>query len=91
MTISRDELALLVSGAMHEACLAIEAVAGRRLTTTEASAMGAAFKTALLMAVDRAVPKAPLPPPAPAPRAPRPFQPMATQEFRAVGKDVGEK
>jgi hypothetical protein len=86
--ISRDELALLVSGAMHEACSAIEAVAGRRLTSTEASAMGAAFKTALIVACDRSSAKAPLPPPAPGPRPPRPFNPLATQELRAVPKDA---
>ena len=88
MTISRDELALLVSGAMHEACLAIEAVAGRRLTSSEATAMGTAIKTAMLLVAARAVPQAPLPPPAPGPKPPRSFNPMATQELRAVPKDV---
>lgn len=88
--ISREELALLVSGAMHEACSAIEAVAGRRLTSTEASAMGGAIKTAMLIVADRSAVKAALPPPAPGPRPPRPFNPLATQELRAVPKDAGK-
>lgn len=88
--ISREELALLLSGAMHEAGNAIEAVAGRRLTRTETEAMGRAFDTALKLAVDRCVSKAPPPPPVPAPRPPRAFNPLATQELRAVPKDVGK-
>ena len=48
--ISREEMALLVSGAMHEAANAIEAVGGRALTRTETEAMGVSFKTAMQIA-----------------------------------------
>jgi hypothetical protein len=89
--ISREELALLSGGAMHEAAIAIEAVAGRRLTSSEMEAMGGVIKTAMLIVSDRSAAKAPLPPPAPGPRPPRPFNPLATQELRAVPKDVGKK
>lgn len=88
--ISREEMSLLVSGAMHEAANAIEGVNGRALTRTETEAMGAAFKTAMQILADRCASKAPPPPPAPGPRPPRVFNPAATAEFRAVPKNVGK-
>lgn len=87
--ISREEMALLVSGAMHEAANAIEGVNGRALTRTETEAMGAAFKTAMQIVSDRSsTSKVPPPAPVPGPRPPRVFNPMATQELRAVPKDA---
>lgn len=83
MPISRDELDLLIAGAITQAAKAIEAVGRLRLTTTEAEKMGQAITTAMLLVAARAGNAAPPPPPAPGPR-PRVFNPAQTQEVRIV-------
>lgn len=84
--ISREELELLISGAVSQAGLAIESVAGRRLTRTETDELGRVVATAMRLVADRChAQRVPPPPPAapPAPRA-RLFEAMRTQEVRVV-------
>lgn len=84
--ISREELSLLISGALSQAGTAIASVEGRRLTRTETEELGRVLATAMHMVADRCV-AAKLPPPQPAARERRQavhFDPIKTQELRAV-------
>lgn len=88
--ISREELELLISGTVSQSGLAIEAVAGRRLTRTETDELGRVIATAMRLVAERChAQRVPPPPPAPppAPRA-RLFEAMRTQEFPKVTEEA---
>jgi len=83
--ISREELQLLISGAVSQGGNAIESVAGRRLTRSELDELGRVIATLGHMIADRCAAKAPPPPPAPPQRRHAVhFNPIRTTEFRAV-------
>jgi len=85
--ISREELELLISGAVQQAALAIESAHGRTLTRTELGQLNASISVALRMVAERCA-AAKVPPPPPASRHPaRFFNPVATQEIRAVSAE----
>lgn len=82
--ISREELELLTLGAVQQAALAIESAHGRTLTRTEAAQLQASISVAMRMVADRCA-AAKAPPPPPVSRHPsRFFNPVMTQEIRAV-------
>lgn len=87
--ISREELQLLISGAVSQGGAAIESVEGRRLTRTELDELGRVMATLGHMIADRcAVAKAPPPPPASRERRHAThFNPLRTAEFRAVSAE----
>lgn len=81
--ISREELELIVSGAVQQAALGIESAHGRALTRTEIERLSAAFRVATHMVIDRCTVKA-APPPPPVARERhhgRFFQPLPTQQL----------
>lgn len=85
--ISREELELLISGAVQQSALAIERAHGRALTRTEAEGLSAAVGVAMRMVADRCSATAAKLPPPPPYRERRPgqfFNPIKTQEIRAV-------
>jgi len=84
--ISREELELLISGAVAQAGLAIESANGRVLTRSEVERLTGVVSTAMRLVVERCQPKT-APPPPPAARAPRVFKPALTQEIRVVTDD----
>jgi hypothetical protein len=89
--ISREELELLISGAVQQAALAIESAHGRTLTRTEVSQLNGSISVALRMVADRCA-AAKVPPPPPASRHPaRFFNPVATQEIRVVTAEAIEQ
>lgn len=85
--ISREELELLISGAVSQAGLRIEAAHGRTLTRTETQHLGEVFATAMRMVADRCAASRTVAPPAPIEnarkQAPR-FDPARTQEMNPV-------
>ena len=84
--ISREELELLISGAVQQSALAIESAHGRALTRTELGQLNASISVALRMVADRAAAKVPPPPPVSKHPA-RFFNPVRTQEIRAVSAE----
>lgn len=84
--IAREEMHMLVAGATNEGARAIELAAGRRLTRSELDALGEVFATFGRLVADRCYSsqKAPPPPPFRERRPAQFFQPMKTQELRAV-------
>lgn len=84
--IAREEMHLLVAGAVNEAARAIEGVSARRLTRSELDAMGEVLATAMRLVADRVYSSAKTPPPPPF-RERRPaqfFDPLATTELPRV-------
>jgi hypothetical protein len=84
--ISREELDLIVGGAVNSIARTIESVNGRQLTRGETQAVADVVATALALVAARAHPQ-PAPPPPPAFRERRPaqfFHPLSTQEIRPV-------
>jgi hypothetical protein len=91
--IAREELELLISGAVSQAALGIESANGRRLTTTEIERMNLAIATAMRMVADRCG-AARVPPPPPAPRAHSKagwFNPLRTAELPRVTDEAIKK
>lgn len=82
--ISKDELELLITGAVGQAGLGIESAHGRVLTRTEVERLSAVIATAMRLLADRCHSAKVTPPPAPTQRPPRQFAPMQTQEIRVV-------
>lgn len=86
--ISREELELLISGAVQQAALAIESAHGRTLTRTELGQLNGSISVALRMVADRcAAAKVPPPPPYRERRPAQFFSPVRTQEIRAVSDE----
>jgi hypothetical protein len=84
--ITREELELLISGAVTQSALGIESANGRTLTRTETDRLSAAIATAMRMVADRCA-GARIPPPPPVAREQgknRWFNPVLTQEIRQV-------
>lgn len=82
--ISREELELIISGAVQQAALAIESAHGRTLTRTEMQHLNASVSVALRMVADRCAAAKVAPPPPPSRHPARFFNPVQTQEIRAV-------
>ncbi len=82
--IAREELELLISGAVQQAALAIESAHGRALTRTELGQLNASVSVALRMVADRCAAAKVVPPPPPSRHPARFFDPVRTQEIRAV-------
>src|SRR6185312_5177059 len=81
--IAREELELLISGAVSQAGLAIEAANGRVLTRSETERLSAVVSTAMRLVAERCSPRT-APPPPPAARPPRVFNAAHTQEIPVV-------
>jgi Spy/CpxP family protein refolding chaperone len=88
--IAREELQLLISGAVSQAGSAIEAAAGRTLTRSETAALGRVIATAMHMVAERAaVPLTPPPPPAARDRRHAVhFNPVKTQELQLTPEQL---
>lgn len=87
--ISREELSLLISGALQQGAAAIAAVDGKRLTRSETEELGRVFAVAMHMVADRCG-AAKLPPPQPAARERRvavQFDPLKTQELPRISDE----
>ena len=88
--ISREELELLISGAVSQAGLRVESAHGRTLTRTETQLLGEVMATAMRMVADRCAASRTVAPPAPIESArklaPR-FDPARTQELNPVSAE----
>ena len=85
--ISREELELLISGAVQQSALGIERAHGRTLTRTETEGLSAAVGVAMRMVADRCTATAAKLPPPPPFRERRPgqfFNPVRTTEIKRV-------
>jgi hypothetical protein len=87
--IAREEMQMLVAGAANEAARGIEGVTGRRMTRSELDAICEVFSTFGRLVADRCYSSSKMPPPPPY-RERRPaqfFNPLQTQELRAVSDE----
>lgn len=85
--ISREELELLISGAVQQSAMGIERAHGRALTRTELEGMSAAVGVAMRMVADRCSATAAKLPPPPPYRERRPgqfFNPLRTDLIERV-------
>lgn len=89
--ISKEELELLISGAVQQHALAIESAHGRTLTRTEMQQLNASVSVALRMVADRCAAAKVAPPPPPSRHPARFFNPVQTQEIRVVTAEAIEQ
>lgn len=85
--IAREELELLILGAVQQAALSIESAHGRTLTRTELAQLNGSVSVAMRMVADRCAAAKVAPPPPPSRHPARFFNPVQTQEIRAVSAE----
>lgn len=84
--ISREELEMLIAGAVNQVGRAVQSVSGRTMTRSELDEVGVVLSTLARMIADRCVvaPKLPPPPPYRERRHGQLFQPQPTGLLRPV-------
>lgn len=84
--IAREELEMLIAGAVNQVGRAVQGVSGRTMTRSELDEVGIVLSTLARMIADRCVvaPKLPPPPPYRERRHGQLFNPLKTAELRPV-------